>query len=55
MASLPGCQGERVPDRVAFWALVLIVPLALVIANLLAVFPGQRAARLPLNQILRAE
>ncbi len=39
----------------AFWALVLIVPLALVIVNLLAAFPGQRAARLPVNQILRAE
>lgn len=40
---------------VAFWALVLILPLALAIVNLLAAFPGQRAARLPVNQILRAE
>lgn len=40
---------------VAFWALALIVPLVLVIVNLLAAFPGQRAARLPVNQILGAE
>jgi hypothetical protein len=39
----------------AFWALVLIGPLALVIANLLAAWPGQRAARLRSAQILRAE
>jgi len=36
-------------------ALTMIVPLALLIANLLAALPGQRAARLPVNQILRAE
>jgi len=40
---------------VAFWALVLIVPLALVSANLLAAFPGQRAARLRIGHVLRAE
>jgi FtsX-like permease family/MacB-like periplasmic core domain len=40
---------------VAFWALLLIVPLALVIVNLLAAFPGQRAARLPISEILRVE
>jgi len=40
---------------VAFWALVLIVPLALAVALLLASVPGRRAARLPVNQILRAE
>ncbi|MGH3755936.1 MAG: hypothetical protein ACRDRP_25300 [Pseudonocardiaceae bacterium] len=36
-------------------ALALIVPLALLIANLLAAPPGQRAARLPIGQVLRAE
>ncbi len=45
----------RYVPPVAFWALALIVPLALVIVNLLAAFPGQRAAQLPVNQILRAE
>jgi hypothetical protein len=39
----------------AFWALVLIAPLALLTANLLAAWPGQRAARLRSAQILRAE
>ncbi len=39
----------------AFWALVLIGPLALLAANLLAAWPGQRAARLRSAQILRAE
>jgi hypothetical protein len=39
----------------AFWALVLIAPLALLAANLLAAWPGQRAARLRSAQILRAE
>ena len=39
----------------AFWALVLIAPLALLAANLLAAWPGQRAARLRSGQILRAE
>jgi hypothetical protein len=36
-------------------ALVLIAPLALLAANLLAAWPGQRAARLRSAQILRAE
>jgi hypothetical protein len=39
----------------ALWALVLIAPLALLAANLLAAWPGQRAARLRSAQILRAE
>jgi FtsX-like permease family len=39
----------------AVWALLLIGPLALLTANLLAAWPGQRAARLPSAQILRAE
>jgi FtsX-like permease family len=39
----------------AIWALVLIGPLALLAANLLAAWPGQRAARLRSAQILRAE
>ncbi len=40
---------------VAFWVLVLIVPLALLTANLLAAPLGQRAARLRVSEILRAE
>jgi ABC-type lipoprotein release transport system permease subunit len=39
----------------AVWALVLIAPLALLAANLLAAWPGQRAARLRSAQVLRAE
>jgi hypothetical protein len=37
------------------WALLLTGPLALLAANLLAAWPGQRAARLSSAQILRAE
>jgi hypothetical protein len=40
---------------VAVWALLLIGPAALVIANLLAAWPGQRAARLRIAHILRTE
>lgn len=40
---------------VALWALLLAGPLALVVANLLAAWPSQRAARLRTGQILRAE
>lgn len=36
-------------------ALLLVVVTALALANLLAAVPGRRAARLPVNQILRAE
>jgi ABC-type antimicrobial peptide transport system permease subunit len=36
-------------------ALLLIVPLALLAANLLAAWPARRAARLPAGQILRTE
>jgi hypothetical protein len=39
----------------AFWALLLIGPAAVVAANLLAAWPGQRAARLRTSQILRTE
>jgi ABC-type antimicrobial peptide transport system permease subunit len=39
----------------ALWALVLIAPVALVVANLLAGWPGRRAARLHTGQILRTE
>jgi ABC-type antimicrobial peptide transport system permease subunit len=39
----------------AIWALLLIGPLTLLAANLLAVWPGQRAATLSSAQILRAE
>jgi hypothetical protein len=40
---------------VAFWALLLIGPLTLLTANLLATWPGRRAARLHLGTVLRAE
>ncbi|NDL56754.1 ABC transporter permease [Phytoactinopolyspora mesophila] len=40
---------------VAWLALVLVVPLALVAANLLAAWPGQRAASLRVGHVLRAE
>ncbi len=39
----------------AFWALALIGPAALLLANLLAALPGHRAARLRVAHILRAE
>jgi hypothetical protein len=39
----------------ALWALALIGPAALLTANLLAAWPGQRAARLRVATILRAE
>jgi hypothetical protein len=39
----------------AVWALALIGPLALLAANLLAAWPGQRAARLRSAHVLRAE
>jgi hypothetical protein len=37
------------------WALLLVGPAALLIANLLAAWPGQRAARLRIAHILRTE
>lgn len=40
---------------VAAWALVLVGPVALLTANLLAAWPGRTAARLPAGQLLRAE
>jgi hypothetical protein len=43
-----------VPPR-AFWALLLVGPLALLVANLLAAWPGRQAARLPIGHELRAE
>jgi len=39
----------------AVWAMLLITPLALLAANLLAAWPGDRAARLRTGQILRTE
>jgi hypothetical protein len=39
----------------ALWVLLLIGPLALVAANLLAAWPGARAARLRTGQVLRTE
>jgi ABC-type lipoprotein release transport system permease subunit len=39
----------------AFWALLLVGPLALLVANLMAAWPGHRAARLRIGQVLRAE
>ncbi len=40
---------------IAAWVLLLVGPAALVVANLLAAWPGQRAARLRISHILRAE
>ncbi|MDT4985376.1 MAG: putative transport system permease protein [Pseudonocardiales bacterium] len=37
------------------WALVLVAPAALLIANVLAALPGRRAARLRISHVLRAE
>jgi hypothetical protein len=45
---------EYVPP-VAVWALLLVCPVALLLANVLAAWPGRRAARLRVAQILRAE
>jgi ABC-type antimicrobial peptide transport system permease subunit len=39
----------------ALWALLLVGPLALLVANLLAAWPGHVAARLHLSHVLRAE
>ena len=39
----------------AVWALLLVGPLALLVANLLAAWPGQQAARLRIGHALRAE
>ena len=41
------------PD--ALWVVLVCVPVALVVANLLAAQPGEQAARLRLGQVLRAE
>jgi hypothetical protein len=40
---------------VAWWALILAAPVALVAANMLAVWPSHRAASLRVSQIFRAE
>jgi hypothetical protein len=37
------------------WALILIAPATLLAANVLAVWPGWRAARLRPGQVLRTE
>jgi len=39
----------------ALWRCLLVGPLALVLANLLAAWPGQQAARLRIGHVLRAE
>ena len=39
----------------ALWALVLIAPAALLLSNLLAAWPGHRAARLRIANVLRSE
>ena len=45
---------EYVPPM-AVWALLLVGPVALLLANVLAAWPGSRAARLRVAQILRSE
>jgi len=39
----------------AVWTLLLVGPAALVVSNLLAAWPGHRAARLRIAHILRSE
>jgi hypothetical protein len=39
----------------ALWALLLVGPMALLVANSLAAWPGHQAARLHVGQVLRAE
>jgi ABC-type antimicrobial peptide transport system permease subunit len=39
----------------ALWALLLVGPVALLVANSLAVWPGHQAARLRIGHVLRAE
>jgi hypothetical protein len=39
----------------ALSALLLVVPVSVVLANLLALYPGQRAAREHIGDALRAE
>lgn len=39
----------------AFWALLLVIPGTLVVANLLAAWPGHQAARLRIGHVLRTE
>jgi ABC-type lipoprotein release transport system permease subunit len=40
---------------ISLWALLLVAPAALVVANLLAAWPSRRAARMHLGHILRTE
>jgi hypothetical protein len=40
---------------VAFWALLLVGPLALLLSNLLAAWPGQVAVRQRISHVLRTE
>jgi ABC-type lipoprotein release transport system permease subunit len=40
---------------ISLWALLLVAPAAFVLANLLAAWPGRRAARLRISHILRTE
>jgi ABC-type lipoprotein release transport system permease subunit len=40
---------------ISLWALLLVGPAALVVANTLAAWPGRRAARLRISHVLRAE
>jgi len=50
---------ERTPVQyvppLALLALVLVVPLSVLVANVLAAFPGQRAVRQRIGAVLRAE
>ena len=42
-------------EPINVFALVIVVPLAVLVANVVAAWPGQRAARMPLAPALRAE
>ena len=63
LESRPGVEGRVVADNTPVFyvppltalGLVLIVPVALLLVNLLAAWPGHRAARLRIGHVLRAE
>ncbi|MGI5292191.1 ABC transporter permease [Nonomuraea polychroma] len=40
---------------IAFWALLLVAPVALLLANALAVWPGRQVAHMRIGQVLKAE
>ena len=55
LAGRRGLHPAGVLPPLSVWALALIVPVTLLAANLLAVWPARRAARLRPGRILRGE